>query len=378
MQMMAGFDYNTGALLWTNNATVLNLDVRDEGIATSPYGPMIMESGSSAQFVAYNVQTGQEIWRASTGNLPWSMNPSYLFVYNNGTHYLGSYDGHVYAYDSTTGKTVWQSDYVGADTENVFGNQAFNGASVGGGGVLYYSTSTTYSMEPRTRFHELVAINESTGNFLWTLPMDLNPTAIAYGYLVGRSAENGIQYCIGQGQTSTTIAAPMSGATTGENLLIQGTVMDMSPGKPNTPAIWDSDMPQWMDYLYGQNATMADSTPNVHGVTVRLAAVDANNNTIDLGTVKSDAKGQFASNFAPTIAGMYTIYATFDGSNSYYGSYAETHLTVNAPTSATPAVTSAPINTATTSDLMTYMAIGVIAIIIAIAIVGVLFLRKRP
>jgi len=40
-------------------------------------------------------------------------------------------------------------------------------------------------------------------------------------------------------------------------------------------------------------------------------------------------------------------------------------------------VTSAPINAATPADLMTYIVVGVIAIIIAIAIATVLILRKH-
>jgi hypothetical protein len=49
------------------------------------------------------------------------------------------------------------------------------------------------------------------------------------------------------------------------------------------------------------------------------------------------------------------------------------------PAAATPAPTAtAQQGLATTTDLMTYMAIGVIVIIIAVAIVGVLLLRKRP
>ncbi len=47
-----------------------------------------------------------------------------------------------------------------------------------------------------------------------------------------------------------------------------------------------------------------------------------------------------------------------------------------APTAAPTPV--AQTNLATTSDLMTYMVVGIIAIIIAIAIVGVLILRKHP
>ena len=101
---------------------------------------MIMADGASNNFVAYNVKTGQEIWRAPSGKIPWGMLPAYTFVYHDGVTFMGSYDGHVYAYDITNGKQVWQSDYVGAEDETIYNNQPFNGASVGAGGVLYYST----------------------------------------------------------------------------------------------------------------------------------------------------------------------------------------------------------------------------------------------
>jgi hypothetical protein len=87
--------------------------------------------------------------------------------------------------------------------------------------------------------------------------------------------------------------------------------------------------------------------------------------------------GTFSYVWAPTIAGLYKITATFAGDDSYGSSYAQAAaVVVNAP-QATTTATSVPINAATTSDLMTYMTIGVIAIIIAIAIVGALLLKKR-
>ena len=46
---------------------------------------------------------------------------------------------------------------------------------------------------------------------------------------------------------------------------------------------------------------------------------------------------------------------------------------------ATPAPTEAlQSNLVTTADLLMYLAVGVIAIIIAVAIVGLLLLKKRP
>ena len=368
MQTMAGYDMETGAFLWKNNATVLNIDVRDEGIATSSAGPMIMADGASNNFVAYNVKTGQEIWRAPSGELPWGMLPAYTFVHNNGVTFMGSYDGHVYAYNITDGKQIWKSDYVGAEDESIYNNQPFNGAAIGADGILYYSTATTYSLMPRTRFHELIAINETTGQFLWRLPIGMNPTAIADGYLIATDSENGMQYSIGKGQTQTTITAPLTTTTTGTSILIQGSVLDLSPGAPNTPAISDTDMDEWMDYLYGQNASLINSPPMPHGVDVRLTAVDSNGNQIDIGTVTSDSSGLYKVMWTPDTEGEYTIYATFDGSNSYWGSYATTALGVAQATDS---------STQTATDYTLPIIGSAVAVIIAVVLATVLILKKK-
>ncbi len=372
MQQMEAFDYDTGAFLWKNNQTAFDIDVRAEGIATSPRGPIIKDDGATGQYVAYDVKTGKEIWRASTGELPWGMLPAYTFVYNNGVHFMGSYDGHVYAYDTTNGKQVWQSDYLGEEFESVYNNQPFNGKAVGADGKLFYSTDTTYRAMPRTRFHVLVAINETTGDFVWKLPIGIAPTAVADGYLLGTDTDNGMQYVIGKGKTQTSVTAPQTGVAMGNSVLIQGSVLDMSPGKPNTPAIADEDMSEWMDYLYGQNATLLNTPPSSNGVPVRLYAIGSDGTVIEVGTATSDSSGKFALAWTPSKAGTYKITATFDGSSSYFGSWTETGLLITESPAATPTTTAQyPDNTP--------MFIGsTVAIIIAIAIVGVLMLRKRP
>ena len=60
------------------------------------------------------------------------------------------------------------------------------------------------------------------------------------------------QYSIGEGQTNTTVEKPLSGVTAGTSSLIKSTVIDLSPGNPNTPAISDEEMAEWMDYLMGK------------------------------------------------------------------------------------------------------------------------------
>jgi outer membrane protein assembly factor BamB len=373
MQIMEGWDYTTGKFLWRNTNTVLDIGVNDAGNGN---GPIILLDGANQQFVAYNVKTGREQWRASMGDLPWGIIPDYCYCLHNGNFYTGSYDGHVYAWNLETGKQVWKSDYYGPEDESIYGTQPFNGRAVGADGILYFSTATVYSLMPRTRFHALVAINETTGKFLWKLPIGSAPRSIADGYLVATDSENGMQYCIGKGKTATTITAPLNTVAAGTAVLIQGTINDMSLGKPNTPAVSEADMAEWMDYLYGQNATLLNSPPKPNGVSVRLSAVGPNGDVIEIGTVTSGSGGMFKKMWTPQTEGEYTVYATFDGSNSYWGSYAETGL----------GITEAPADTSTnqpaleaTDYTMTIVGVG-IAVIIAVAIAAVaiiLMVRKR-
>ncbi len=377
MELLAGFDYDTGAFLWVNNATGSQYDTAATCMGSGPNGPFISLTCDPVTgelcISAFDVKTGKRVWKAPTGELPWSQVPSFLYMYNNGVDYFGSYDGYVYAYNSETGKLIWKSDYVGDDWESTYGHQPFNGAARGAGGVLYYSTSSTYSAQPRTRFHELIAVNETTGKFMWTLPIGIDPTAIAYGYLLGSDGENGMQYCIGKGKTATSITAPLTVVPLGDGVLLQGFVKDMSPGAPDTPAVSDEDMDEWMDYLYGQNATLINAPPTPKGVTVRLSVVDPNGNSYEIGTATSDSSGLFKTTWNPELEGEYTIYATFDGSNSYWGSYAATAISVSA------APTVSPTSTSITMPPFELYTVGTgIAVIIAVAIVGLLILRKRP
>ena len=374
MKIMEGWDYTTGTRLWRNTNTVADIGVNDgDG---GPNGPIILLDGATQSFVAYNVKTGQEMWRSPMGELPWGMIPNYCYATHNGTFYHGSYDGHVYAVDSDTGKRVWQSDYYGDEDESLYGTQPFNGRAVGADGVLYFSTNTVYQLMPRTRFHALVAIDEATGKFLWKLPIGAMPRSIAYGYLVATDGENGIQYCIGKGKSATSITAPLTTVPSGTPVLLQGTIKDMSPGAENTPCVSDADMDEWMDYLYGQNATLLNDPPKPEGVSVRLSAIGPNGDVIDIGAVTSDSGGMFKKMWTPTIEGEYTVYATFDGSNSYWGSYAQTALGISEAVQDG----SGGEPQQTPPDYTMTIVAAAIAIIVAVVIVGALLflsIKKR-
>jgi hypothetical protein len=143
------------------------------------------------------------------------------------------------------------------------------------------------------------------------------------------------------------------------------------------PAISDADMSVWMDYLHMQNSTLLNNPPQCNGVPVTLTAIDPNGNSINIGSTTSDVTGQFAYQWTPTTAGLYKIYATFAGSNSYFSSYAETQATVSSVYAAPTSQPTVAANLATATDLMTYIAASAVVIIIAIALVGALLLRKR-
>jgi hypothetical protein len=69
--------------------------------------------------------------------------------------------------------------------------------------------------------------------------------------------------------------------------------------------------------------------------------IDPNGNLQEIGKATSDSLGNFAFGWTPPVPGMYTISATFEGSDSYYRSQAGTSFMVS-ETHAAPEVTPTP------------------------------------
>ena len=95
---------------------------------------------------------------------------------------------------------------------------------------------------------------------------------------------------------------------------------------------------------------------------------------VDITHVTTDVMGHYEYTWTPPDQDTYKILATFEGSESYYSSSGITGLSVGAAPEAPAAVQAAPDNTP-------MFIASTAAIIIAIAIVGVvlaLILRKRP
>jgi hypothetical protein len=141
---------------------------------------------------------------------------------------------------------------------------------------------------------------------------------------------------------------------------------------PNgVPAVSDESMTGWMEYVYQQQPLPA----NVTGVEVVLNVLDPNNNFHEVGRATSDASGFYSVAFTPEVPGKYTIIASFAGSQSYYGSYAETAINVEEAPAATPPPTPTP--APMTDTYVMGFGIGIIIAIVAVGLLLFLLLRKR-
>jgi hypothetical protein len=286
----------------------------------------------------------------------------------------------VYAVDWNTGKIAWkyeapavpfESPYISANGTGVYSWNS--GGIVADGKIYLYNTEHTPSA-PITRGWGLHCIDALTGKGIWNITTPGAVGAVADGYLsVG--CTDGVQYIFGKGKSATTITAPDVAVPKGMALVIKGTVMDLSPGQPNTPCVSVDSMRTQMEYLHKQqpidgiwhNLTIA-------GVPVKLTALSSDGSFTDIGTITTDGYyGTFSKSWTPPNEGDYTIIASFAGDGSYGSSAASTAVFVGpAPTTSNTGQ-----QQITIPDYTTTIIAGVIAIIIAVTIVGVLVVRKK-
>ncbi len=389
---IASYSQTTGATLWDINLTE---SVYSSGACVADHGKIAVlmrddASGTgSGYFMCFDEHTGALLWKSEVMDYPWDCTGfgAYSTVSAYGMFFRFAYSG-IYAFNWTNGKIVWryeasafsqfETPYHDANNITVY---SFNSGGWAADGKLYtYNTEHTPT-QPITRGWGLHCINITTGEKIWTAKMDGSIGAIDDGYLTV-SGNDGNMYVYGKGESSTTVSAPQIAITKGQSVIISGTVLDQSPAQPGMPCVSKGSMTTYMEYLHCQmpiDGLWHNET--ITGVPLSLDAVDPNGNTVHIASVTSDGtSGTFAYTWTPIIAGDYKISATFAGDDSYGSSFATTYATaVNAPTTSATATPTVSLSaSATTSDLMTYIVVGVIAIIIAIAIATVLILRKRP
>jgi len=383
----AGYSATTGQQLWITNRTqtpftrTTYLPATAGVYATVNFDTFIVDG--------YSMTTGAHVWgpKSLPHPNPYSSIGGYRYVSANGICYFWGFGGEIYAIDMASGDFVWTTTTTqisgdpGANTPyGVWPLWSFSVGTVAGG-MLFVPEGHQYS-PPMFRGASQLAINITNGQPVWSiLGFDITSApAISDGVMTTLNSYDNQIYAYGKGPSKMTVTAPDVAATVGTTVVIRGTVTDISAGSqqeavaanfPNgLPCVSDASMSHFMEAVYMQQPMPTNTT----GVEVTLDAIDPNNNFVHLGTVTSDASGNFGYAWTPPdVPGKYQIIATFAGSESYYSSYAETYAVVSeAPPATPPPAYPQPID-------YTWTIVGMgILLLIAIAIVGLLILRKRP
>jgi len=338
-------------------------------------------------FYAFSLETGKFLWKSEVPHY-------YLDIYSidvqvaYGQVYSVGMAGEVFCWNATNGKLLWTYNATDPYSEFLWGNNWNLDPLFVSGGKLYLFHSEHSPINPLFRGAPAVCLNTTTGEEVWRVDGLLRQTDWGGKPIMGDSViamynsyDQGV-YAIGKGPSAITVTAPNVAVPEDTPCIISGTVLDVSPGTqedtmhlrfPNgVPAVADEDMGEWMKHVYAQFPL-----PDAAGVEVSIDAIDPNNNFIHIGETTSDYTGNFGYTFTPPeIPGDYKIMATFMGSKSYYGSSAESFMTVTEKTAAPTNPPSLDVNTVI-SPIITYIIVATVAIIIAIAIVGILLLRRK-
>jgi outer membrane protein assembly factor BamB len=411
-----------GELLWDRT---VNYALPNVSPATVE-GPMFVEGNltdhvqlryqeSTGKYWAFSLDDGDLLWKsedfAETANGEVALNldgKTEKVAY--GMLYTAGPGGTVYAYDLHKGLNWTYSAWANASE--------FMGDGIYWSGIALISDGKVYVAfgEP-AQGAPFVCLDAVTGDEIWRTEGMFRQTWGGPNVLIGDSVIVTLDtydmrvYAIGKGPTAITASAPSVSVPFDTSVAVKGTVTDISPGvwdsgvgtvmnmdtdkagvdshapsslytgwnsalrlrfPDGVPAVSDESMSDWMKYVY-KNLPRPD---DVVGVEVVVSVLDSNNNYYEVGRTTSDANGDFVCEFVPMIPGEYVVYAAFEGSNSYYGSVAETTILVEdqlpAPVEPTPTPESV-------ADAYFVPAIAgiIVAIVVLGALLALLILRKR-
>jgi outer membrane protein assembly factor BamB len=335
------------------------------------------------QFKGIDIRTGDIKWTSPQMDKPWDAPGfgAYDTTSAYGMFFRNAYSG-VYAFDWETGKIVWkyeapaaspfETPYIDANGTTV---NSFNGVTYCADGKLYTVNTEHTPTQPITRGWQLNAINAYTGEQVFKVKLTGTIGAIADGYLSLADSYTGTSYVLGKGKSQTTVTGPDFAVPLGTQMVLKGSVLDMSPAQPGTPAVSKESMSTQMEYLHRQlpiNGLWGNET--ISGVPVILTAMGSDGTFYDIGTTTSDGYGgSFGFAWAPPKEGTYTVTASFAGDDSYGSSLATTQVTVGPA----PNVVTFPAQIQPLDYTMTILGAAV-AVIVAVALATVLILlRKR-
>jgi len=377
----------TGQLLWniTTDLTTGRETFFSGSTAVADQGKFVVRM-NDGEIIGWDLRTGQRSWVNPISFYPWGALGPYDVASAYGLYFTADYSG-VRAIDYDTGDTVWTYKAVAPPFESPYSwndTQTYSwhsGMQVADGKFFSFNIEHTPT-QPITRGWGLHALDAKTGALIWNITLGQGVPgsrsfqgAIADGYLAITNEYDGYMYVFGKGKSVTTVEGPKTTVAKGQGVVITGSVKDLSPGQAGTPCVAKESMTNWMEYLHMQHAIPAE----VKGVPVSLDAFDPAGNFIHIGDVTTDGlSGTFGFTWTPDSIGQYTVTASFMGDDSYGSSYATTYVGVTeAP--AAPDGDDGTGGQVVVDNTPIFYAIlaAAIAIIIAVAVVGVLLLRKR-
>ncbi len=382
----AGYDLSTGQKLWgpLNRTEIVDSRVI-YGSTTAGNGVWVEFDAAALTATGYNLRTGEKVWGPEA--LP-NVSPYSSLGQNNvvadGIIYDWTYGGDVYAIDLATGTFLWEYHTPPGGYESPYGIEPLWTFTVGtiADGKLFLPEGHMYS-PPLFHNAQQLALNITNGEVVWSIDaFDVTSApAISDGIMTTLNAYDNQIYTWGKGPSAMTVTAPDVGVTTETPITIRGTIIDKSAGTqqqaqaanfPNgVPCISDESQSLWMEYVYMQQPCPNNAT----GVPLTISVLDSNGNFRQIGSTTSDASGMFSFTWTPDITGDYTVVANFAGTESYYPSSAETSFYAG-----DPAATASPYPQITLPPTEMYIAAAAAAMIVAIAIVGVVILmavKKR-
>jgi outer membrane protein assembly factor BamB len=377
-----------GQLLWTKNIQTAGFpDNHLQQFRKASEGVFVMMEMPYMRANGYSMYTGELLWSAKDPIAEYNPfgyygYPSLINVYIDhiayGKYFSSGYSGMVFAYDLYNGSLLWR--YEAPTGMSVFKYYTLMPGLVADG-KIFVGTHEHSADTPLFKGAEVRVLDVNTGEEVWSMYGWAYPGtfAAADGTLIYWNNYDHQIYAIAKGPSETTIEAPLAAITQGSSLVIRGTVTDVSAGTkqneqaarfPNgVPAVADKSMSAWMEYVYMQKPLPMDTV----GVDVVLSVLDPNGNYYDIGTATSDASGIYSLLWEPPVAGKYTVIARFAGSESYWPSHAETAFGVMDAPQTTPV--NVPVVTLPPTEM--YFVGSTIAIIAAIALVGLLLLKKK-
>jgi hypothetical protein len=384
------FDIETGQILWMKNYTINEAMFSSGGVISNGVHFYPLYYGDPNQqglrpVIGIDIATGKILHNTTVTDYPWGSFWSYSKAAGYGMAYYPTYTGHVWAFNLTTGKIVWKGGYNPVGYQTPYGYQPFFSSIALAGGKVYAGNDEHSEGPPYYQGKKMWCLDAYTGETIWNIsfwsPGFNMQGLIADGKLIATNYYDGIQYCFDKGSSATSVTASPKVSVHGSSVIIEGMVTDTSPGTKNlrptalypngVPCVSDESQGVFMEYVYMQK----QKPTNVTGVPVTLSVLDSNGNYREIGTATT-VDGFYTLNWTPEIEGTYTIYASFDGSKSYWPSHAVTSIAVD-PAPETPA----PETETPLPPIELYIAGATIAIIIAIAIVGIMLasiVKKRP